>query len=106
MDASLYKTFRTSRGYKYHYFSSRPQAGKPTLLLAHGFPCTSYAWNNQVKFFKGLGYGLIAPDMLGYGGTDKPTNPAEYRLKLMVGDVMEILRHERPEKIIAIGHDW
>lgn len=44
--------------------------------------------------------------MLGYGGTDKPTDPAHYRLSLMSQDVIDILDAEDVKKAIAIGHDW
>ena len=91
MDLSNYKDVKTKRGYNYHYFFSKPSESKPTLLFVHGFPSTSYDWHYQVEFFKKEGYGLIVPDTLGYGGTDKPTNPEEYRTKLLCQDIIEEL---------------
>ncbi|KAG6829036.1 hypothetical protein H0H87_012823 [Tephrocybe sp. NHM501043] len=106
MDSSLYKTVTTRRSFKYNYYLSAPASGKPFLLFLHGFPSTSYDWRYQVDFFKKEGYGLVVPDMLGYGGTDKPIDPAEYQGGLMARDIIDILDAENIEKAIAIGHDW
>ncbi|KAG5633643.1 hypothetical protein DXG03_006875 [Asterophora parasitica] len=44
--------------------------------------------------------------MLGYGGTDKPTDYAHYTLSAMSQDVIDILDAENVEKVVAIGHNW
>ena len=106
MDPSKYKDVVTSRRFKYHYYIHRPSTTATTLLLLHGFPCTSIEWERQVPFFEEKGFSVIVPDLLGYGGTDKPTDPKEYRLKLMVQDVMEILDAEKVDKVISVSHDW
>ena len=106
MNASNYKDLTTTRGVVYHYFVSPPKGDKPTLLLLHGFPSTSYDWRHQIAFFRNEGYGLIVPDMLGYGGTSKPAEPEAYRSSLLTKDIIEILDAEKVDKAIAIGHDW
>ncbi|KAG5649851.1 hypothetical protein H0H81_001770 [Sphagnurus paluster] len=106
MDSSLYKTVTTGRDLKYNYYYSAPTAGKPVILFVHGFPNTSNDWRHQVAFFKAHGYGIIVPDLLGYGGTDKPIDYTQYRLSAIVRDVIDILDTEKVEKAIAIGHDW
>ncbi|KAF4604589.1 hypothetical protein EYR40_003363 [Pleurotus pulmonarius] len=83
-----------------------PQADKPYLLFIHGFPSTSYDWRYQVTYFSGLGYGLIVPDMLGYGGTSKPTEVEAYTNSRSSKDLIDILDAEGVTKCIAIGHDW
>ncbi|ESK82518.1 epoxide hydrolase [Moniliophthora roreri MCA 2997] len=106
MDPSAYKDITTTRGLNYHYYFSPPTDGKPVLVFVHGFPSTSYDWRYQVAYFKPKGYGIIVPDMLGYGGTAKPTNPAEYKSSLIVKDILDILDTEKVEKAVFIGHDW
>ncbi|KAH8120118.1 alpha/beta-hydrolase [Phellopilus nigrolimitatus] len=106
MDPSAYKDLQTRRGFNYHYFYSAPQDNKPTLLLLHGFPSTSYDWHHVVEFFKPAGYGILVPDLLGYGKTEKPTDPENYRMKLMVEDMVDILEAEKLEKVVSIAHDW
>ena len=106
MDLQSYKNFSTSRGVKYHYFYSPAQTSKPTLLFLHGFPSTALDWRCIAPYFKDKGYGIVAPDMLGYGGTDKPVDPALYVPSLVTKDIIEILDAEGLQKVIGIGHDW
>jgi soluble epoxide hydrolase/lipid-phosphate phosphatase len=106
MDTTLYKDTKSQRGFAYHYLSVSPQGSKPTILFLHGFPSTSNDWRNQVAFFRKEGYGLIVPDLLGYGGTDKPTGPKEFRLSSMANDVVDILDAEHLDKVFVVGHDW
>ncbi|THG98670.1 hypothetical protein EW026_g3562 [Hermanssonia centrifuga] len=106
MDPSLYKTITTSRGLHYSYYSSPAQQSKLTLLFCHGFPSTSNDWRKQALYFQDKGYGVIVPDMLGYGGTDKPTDPALYVSSVMSKDLVEILDAENVPQVVAIGHDW
>lgn len=44
--------------------------------------------------------------MLGYGGTDKPADPALYVQSAMSQDLVCILDAEKVEKVVAVGHDW
>ena len=111
MDQASYKDFVSSRGMTYHYYFSKPSTSgdgdnKPYLLFLHGFPSTSRDWRHQVEFFKGEGYGLIAPDLLGYGGTSKPTDPSYHRPSLVTKDLVELLDNEKVDKVVVIGHDW
>lgn len=63
-------------GTKYGFVHIKPSDTQPYLLLCHGFPSSSYDWRHQINYFAGLGYGVLAPDLLGYGDTDKPSNPS------------------------------
>ncbi|KAJ6493063.1 alpha/beta-hydrolase [Mycena sanguinolenta] len=106
MDQSNYKQTKTKRGFTYSYYYSAPAPGKPVLFFAHGFPSPSFVWSKQVAFFKPLGYGLIAPDLLGYGGTDKPTDAKMYIGRGMAEDMADILDAEGVANVVVIGHDW
>ncbi|KAJ7640194.1 Alpha/Beta hydrolase protein [Mycena rosella] len=108
MDPASYKDFVTPRGINYHYFFSPAAAGKPTLVFLHGFPSNAHeCWRHQVVFFVKQGYGVLASDLLGYGGTDKPTDVAMYAKSLMSADIISIMDRENINfKVYAIGHDW
>ncbi|KAJ7474241.1 alpha/beta-hydrolase [Mycena latifolia] len=106
MDPNLYKQVKTQRGFTYAYYFSPPAAGKPVLFFAHGFPCSSHLWRAQVAFFQPHGYGIVVPDLLGYGGTDKPTDPKLYTGGGLAQDVVDILDAEGITQVVAIGHDW
>lgn len=107
MDTLTKKTITTKRGFEYTYYVSPAAAGKPTLLLHHGFPDQAEEWEDLiVKHLRPAGYGVIAPDLLGYGGTSKPTDPAAYKFRGMTADVVEIIDAEGVDKVISLGHDW
>ncbi|KAI0348477.1 alpha/beta-hydrolase [Trametopsis cervina] len=106
MDPSKYKTTITSRGITYSYYFAPPKPSKPAILFCHGFPSTARDWEKEALFFEERGYGIIVPDMLGYGDTSKPTNVDAYIPSLISKDLVELLDAEGIQKAIAIGHDW
>lgn len=99
-------TVKTSRGLTYHYLYSPAQDGKLTLLFLHGFPSGPHDWPSQITFFANDGYGVLMPDLLGYGGTDKPTDTNLYAMGEMVEDVIDILDDAKLSKVVSVGHDW
>ncbi|TFL07777.1 Alpha/Beta hydrolase protein [Pterulicium gracile] len=101
MDGSSYKSLVTPRGYMYGYYHQSPSENdhsKPSILFLHGFPSTSKDWSAQVSHFTKQGYGVLAPDLLGYGKTEKPVDRKEYKTIDIVDDVVAILDKERLEK--------
>ncbi|TCD69879.1 hypothetical protein EIP91_005956 [Steccherinum ochraceum] len=106
MDESLYKDLVVSRGYKYHYYARPAEESNPTIVLVHGFPHVARDWRYMVTVFEEKGYGIVAPDMLAYGGTDKPTDWNEYQGSQLSRDVIDILDKEGIQQAIALGHDW
>ncbi|KAH8602386.1 Alpha/Beta hydrolase protein [Bisporella sp. PMI_857] len=92
--------------YAYIHLPAPLQSGKPTLLFIHGFPATSHEWQPQIEFFSNQGYGILAPDCLGYGGTSRPLDVTLYVGKSMAEDIVAILKHENLKSVIGIAHDW
>ncbi|KAJ3824652.1 alpha/beta-hydrolase [Lentinula raphanica] len=106
LNQTFYKDVNVTRGLTYHYYFSPPSQDQPVLMFLHGFPSSSYDWHYQIEFFQNKGYGLIVPDMLGYGGTAKPVDPELYKSSLISQDMVDILDTENVEEAIAVGHDW
>ena len=106
MEIPLFRDTTTSRGLRYRYFFSPARLCRPTLLFCHGFPSTSRDWQDITPHFQSKGYGLVVPDLLGYGGTDKPADPAEYVSSKMCKDMVDILDAEGIQQVVVIGHDW
>lgn len=107
MDAFHKKTLKTSRGYIYMYYTVEGDKSLPTLLFQHGWPDCAEMWEGIAsRLHSSSKYPMIIPDLLGYGGTDKPTDPAEYKWDAMTKDLIEIVDNEKADKIISIGHDW
>ncbi|KAH6653276.1 putative epoxide hydrolase [Truncatella angustata] len=102
---SIRKSLRVSGGATYSYAFVSAQGQKSILLFLHGFPSSSYDWRHQVAWFSSKGYGIIVPDLLGYGASDKPMSLESYGLKRMVNDLVDILEAECAEKVHAVAHD-
>jgi pimeloyl-ACP methyl ester carboxylesterase len=79
--------------------------GRPVLLL-HGWPDSAYLWRNQVPFLVANGFRVIAPDMRGFGRSDRPEGVAAYSIQNAVGDVVGILDAHGIEAADIVGHDW
>jgi pimeloyl-ACP methyl ester carboxylesterase len=102
---SASKAHSLSTNHTYTYIHHPPTSPKPTILLLHGFPSTSYDWRHQIAHFTAQGYGILAPDLLGYGRTSKPIALAAYKTKSMASEIIEILDHEGISKVHGVGHD-
>ena len=100
------KDIKTSDGTKYVYDFAPATKDYPTILFLHGFPSTRQDWAHQVTYFTSLGYGIIAPDLLGYGDSDRPTNLEQYNLKNISAHLDEIISSEGVKSVIAVAHDW
>ena len=101
------KTFTLPSGTTYTYIYHPASPSKQTLLFLHGFPSTSYEWRHQISYFTALGYGVLAPDLLGYQGSSRPTSPSAYLGSIMSSNIISILDHEDIKSpIIGIAHDW
>ncbi|KAH7162532.1 Alpha/Beta hydrolase protein [Dactylonectria estremocensis] len=96
------------RGKNYKYIVGKPE-GEPidTIVLIHGFPDLGFGWRCQVPYFMSLGFQVVVPDMIGYGGTDAPEALEEYTYKSVAADINELARKFVGEgQIILGGHDW
>ena len=88
-----------ANGIRQHYLD----AGEgPPVVLLHGFPETSYAWRYQIPALAEK-YRVIAPDLRGYGETDKP--PTGYDKRNMSLDVAELLNSLGIGRVALVGHD-
>lgn len=102
------QTYRTKREYTYSFIHIPPQpTSQQTLLFLHGFPSQIHDWTHQIAHFSRQGYGIIAPDLLGYGESSKPSDASEYRLGLMCDDVTELVGSLRIQgSLVGVGHDF
>ena len=78
----------------------------PLVLLIHGFPELGISWRAQVQAIAQAGYHVVAPDMRGYGGTDKPAGIEAYSILHLVGDMVDLVRALGKASCIVVGHDW
>jgi len=78
----------------------------PLVLLIHGFPELGVSWRAQVQALAAAGYHAVAPDMRGYGGTDKPADTGAYSILNLVGDMVDLVRALGETECVVVGHDW
>lgn len=79
------------------------EAGEgPPVVLLHGWPETSYAWRKQIPVLAKR-YRVIAPDLRGYGDTEKPKDG--YDKRTMAQDIASLVDFLGYERIALVGHD-
>jgi pimeloyl-ACP methyl ester carboxylesterase len=78
----------------------------PLVILCHGFPESWYSWRHQLEALSEAGFHAVAPDMRGYGGTDRPAEIEKYTLLHLVGDMVGLLDALGAEQAVIAGHDW
>lgn len=88
-----------------HYVDVGPADGHPILLL-HGEPSWSYLYRKMITPLAAAGYRVIAPDLIGFGRSDKPTNRSDYTYTRHVNWVEELLLALDLQQITLFGQDW
>jgi pimeloyl-ACP methyl ester carboxylesterase len=82
-----------------------PEAG-PAVVLLHGWPDSSRVWRHQVPALASAGFRVVAPDLRGFGASDRPEGTGAYRAKVLCGDVVGVLDALGLERATVVGHDW
>ena len=82
------------------------QGTGPLIVLCHGFPESWYSWRHQLPALAEAGFHAVAPDMRGYGQTDRPEAIDQYTLLHLVGDMVGLLDALDAESAAIASHDW
>jgi pimeloyl-ACP methyl ester carboxylesterase len=82
------------------------QGDGPLVFLCHGFPESWYSWRHQLTALSAAGFHAVAPDMRGYGRTDRPEAIEQYTVLHIVGDMVGLLDVLGAEQAVIVGHDW
>jgi pimeloyl-ACP methyl ester carboxylesterase len=82
------------------------QGDGPLVLMLHGFPESWYSWRHQFAPLAAAGYHAVAPDMRGYGNSDRPPEISAYNQVEVVNDIIGLIPALGYETAIVIGHDW
>ncbi|MCW2620207.1 MAG: putative hydrolase or acyltransferase of alpha/beta superfamily [Modestobacter sp.] len=84
---------------------SGPADGDPVVLL-HGFPQDSSAFDRLSPALHSAGLRALAPDQRGYSPRARPEGRAAYRLRGLVDDVLALLDAAGLQNAHVVGHDW
>jgi epoxide hydrolase 4 len=96
--------YADSGGVKIHY-AALGDKKNPLIVMIHGFPDFWYTWRDQMAALSS-DYYVVAIDQRGYNLSDKPKGVENYDVRLLVGDVIAVIKHLGHEKAIIVGHDW
>jgi len=80
--------------------------GDDVALFLHGFPESRRSWRRQLGFLADLGWRAVAPDMRGYGQSDRPSGRDAYGLDHLTADVGAMFDALGARRRLLIGHDW
>jgi haloalkane dehalogenase len=92
-------------GLRIHYLDEGPSNGEPVLLL-HGEPSWSYLYRTMIPIITAAGYRAIAPDLVGFGRSDKPIHREDYTYKHHVDWMSGLLHALDLRGVTLVGQDW
>ncbi|MBT1516147.1 alpha/beta hydrolase [Bradyrhizobium sp. SRL28] len=82
------------------------QGKGPPVILCHGFPESWYSWRHQLTALAAAGFHAVAPDMRGYGKSDRPEAIDQYTMFHLIGDLVGLLDALGAPTAVIVGHDW
>ena len=88
-----------------HYVDAGPRAADPVLML-HGEPSWSYLYRHMIPIFAAAGYRAVAPDLVGFGRSDKPTEQRDYTFQRHVDWMTRWLNAVGLHEITLVCQDW
>ena len=107
MNHKLYEYKKTKDGseLRIHHIDEGPKEG-PLLLAMHGQPVWSYLYSKMIPFLTSAGIRVIAPDLPGYGKSDKPASREDYSYQNQVDWMVDWLNANDFQDVTFFGQDW
>jgi haloalkane dehalogenase len=93
-------------GLRMAYVDAGPRGAAETLLLLHGEPTWGYLYRKMIGPLAAAGFRVVVPDLIGFGRSDKPTDPAAYTYSRHVAWVARLLELLDLRGVTAFGQDW
>ncbi|HEX3793786.1 MAG TPA: haloalkane dehalogenase [Acidimicrobiales bacterium] len=88
-----------------HYVEAGPVDGEPVVLL-HGQPTWSYLYRHVMPVLAEHGFRALAPDLIGYGQSDKPASRSAYSVRNHIGWLHEFFEQLDLEGVTMVVQDW
>jgi haloalkane dehalogenase len=88
-----------------HHVEEGPADG-PTVLCMHGQPSWSYLYRHMIPILVGAGLRVIAPDLVGFGRSDKPSRREDYSFQRQVDWLTAWLVRNDLRDVTLVGQDW
>jgi len=81
------------------------QGEGPLVILCHGFPECWYSWRHQLGALAKAGFHAVAPDLRGYGRSDRPEEVEKYTILHNIGDIVGLVDALGAKQAVIAGHD-
>jgi pimeloyl-ACP methyl ester carboxylesterase len=81
------------------------QGEGPLIILCHGFPECWYSWRHQLPALAKAGFRAVAPDLRGYGQSDRPEEVEKYTILHDIGDIVGLVNALGAKQAVIAGHD-
>ncbi len=88
-----------------HFVDTGNPVGQPVLLL-HGEPTWSYLYRYMIPVFAQKNFRVLAPDLIGFGRSDKPTNPEDYTYQSHLDWLMQWFDQQNLHNVVLFCQDW
>lgn len=96
---------RDGTALRIHYLDEGPRDGE-TILCMHGQPSWSYLYRKMIPLLTAAGYRVIAPDLIGFGRSDKPSSPSDYTYQNLVDWMGGWLTGLDLKNLSLVCQDW
>ena len=93
----------TTNGIRLFCLEAGPRDG-PLVVLLHGFPELGYSWRHQLGPLGAAGFHVVAPDLPGYGRSDKPD--VTYDCEWINATIIGLVDALGADRVVIAGHDW
>jgi pimeloyl-ACP methyl ester carboxylesterase len=98
--------YRDFAGLRVHHVDEGPRDAEATALCLHGNPAWAYLYRRMIPVFTGAGLRVVAPDLIGFGRSDKPVDPAAHTWDLHLGRLRELIEGLDLRNVMLVCQDW
>lgn len=93
-------------GLRLHYLDEGPADAPLTWLCLHGNPAWSYLWRHMIPVFTAAGHRVVAPDLIGFGKSDKPKKEAAHSFSWHRQVLLELIERLDLHNVVLVVQDW
>ncbi len=93
-------------GLRMHYLDEGPKDAPLTWLCLHGNPAWSYLYRKMIPTFLAQGHRVVAPDLIGFGKSDKPKKDSFHRFETHRQSLLELIERLDLRNVVLVVQDW
>lgn len=93
-------------GLRMHFIDEGPRKGSTTFLCLHGMPTWAYLYRKMIPVFTAAGHRAVAPDLFGFGRSDKPVRDADYSFHFHRNALLRFVESLQADDICLVVQDW